>query len=360
MKTNHGNLIAIFFLIFIPFLQAEDFKYNLSVDNKQPFVKEGIVLKVDFSQTNHDIVLMFDFDILKSDSYDFKRVHAREDDIHHDTKASYIYLLYPLKDGDLDIKFKLTKKVTTDASVAYSFSGDRDNVKGLVTTDTKIDLAPLKLSVKKLPPKTMLVGNFKLTYSIKKKDALAYEPINMQVIIKGKGYPPKFEQFPLVGDDFKLFSDKPLSTIGIVDNDINSKTTYSLALSATKSFILNEVFIKAFNPKTKNTYFLKIPKQNFEIKQLQRQELVDKVDNPKEEQSYLKPFLYFLVVFLAGFISGYFFKLKREKLTDETKKDIKVKKHNCRTKEALHKMLLSNNDKKYKKVIKECEKSLYK
>jgi len=359
MKTNRGNIVVIFFLIFVSFLRAEDFSYTLSVDNKQPFVKEGIVLKVDFSQTNHDIVLMFDFDILKSDSYDFKRFHANENDTHHNTKASYSYLLYPLKTGDLDVKFKLTKKVTTDASVAYSFSGDRDNVKGLVTTDTKIDLAPLKLSVKKLPPKTMLVGDFKLTYSIKKKDALAYEPINMQVVIKGKGYPPKFEQFPLLDGEFKLFSDKPLSTMGIVESAINSKTTYSLALSATKSFILNEVFIKAFNPKTKNTYFLKIPKQNFEITQLDKKELVDKVDNPKEEESYLKPFLYFLIVFLAGFISGYFFKFKKEKLTNKIKEDIKIKKYNCRTKEALHKMLLSNNDKKYKKVIKECEKSLY-
>ena len=359
MKTNRGNLVVIFFLVFIPFLQAEDFNYTLSVDNKQPFVKEAIVLKVDFSQTNHDIVLMFDFDILKSDSYDFKRFHASENDTHHNTKASYSYLLYPLKDGDLDVKFKLTKKVTTDASVAYSFSGDRDNVKGLVTTDTKINLPPLKLYVKKLPSKTMLVGDFKLAYNIKKKQALAYEPINMQVTIKGKGYQPKFEQFPLVGKDFKLFSDKPLSTMGIVDNAINSKTTYSLALSATKSFTLNEVSIKTFNPKTKTTYFLTIPKQDFEITQLEKKELVDKVDNPKEEQSYLKPFLYFVFVFLAGFISGYFFKFKKEKLTKKIKEDIKIKKYNCRTKKALHKMLLLNNDKKYERVIKECEKSLY-
>ena len=358
MKINLGNILIILFLLSI-LSNADDFNYNLSVDNKNPFIKEAVVIKIDFQQTNPNIVLMFDFDILKSDNYNFKRLHAREDDIHHDTKASYTYLLYPLKDGNLDVEFKLIKKVTTDESVAYSFSGDRDNVKGLVTTDTKINIIPLKLHVKKLHTKTMLVGDFKLEYSIQKKQALAYEPINMQVTIKGKGYPPKFKQFPLVDNNFKLFRDKPLSTIDIVDNYINSKTTYSLALSAIKSFTFNEVSIKAFNPKTNTTYFLMIPKQTFDITKLEKKELVDKIDNPKKKQNYLKAFLYFLVIFLAGFISGYFFKLKIKKQIADTKKDIKIKKHNCRTKEALHKMLLSNNDNKYKKVIKECEKLLY-
>jgi len=61
-------------------------------------------------------------------------------------------------------------KDTTDNSVAYRFSRDQDNVKGLITTNSFITLPPLFLKVKALPQDMQQkVGNFSLDYDIKKR-----------------------------------------------------------------------------------------------------------------------------------------------------------------------------------------------
>ncbi|MEO1953437.1 MAG: hypothetical protein ABGW74_01890 [Campylobacterales bacterium] len=357
MKINHGSII-ILFLSLITMLNAEDFTYKIYVDKKEPFIKEVVVLKVDFQQTNPDIVLMFDFKIKKSKNYYFQRIDASESDVYHNTKASYTYLIYPLKAGNLNIEFKLRKKVTTDESVAYSFSGDRDNVKGLVTTDSDIKLASLKLLVKKLPPNTSLVGEFKLDYKIQKHTAYAYEPIHFQVSIDGIGYPPEFKIFPLPKGKYKLFNDKATIKKIIKNNNIKSKTKYPFAISSDKSFTLKKVSIKAFNPKTKTTYFLTIPTQSFDIQEVKTSTLVDKIDNPKHKQNYFKDIIYFLIIFITGFISGHLFKFKNKKIdTDKVNDTTKTKK--CKTKKDLYSLILSQTNKENEDKIKKCEKSLY-
>jgi hypothetical protein len=144
-------MIKLFIALGFALLTAEDFTYEFHLDKQDPYLKEPVILTLDLKQTNHDIVLLFNFDLRKSDDYFFQRLDTKETDTHHNIQIHYVYLLYPLKAGEINISFDLMKKVTTDDSVAYSFSGDRDNIKGLVTTDTKITLPPLPLSVKKLP-----------------------------------------------------------------------------------------------------------------------------------------------------------------------------------------------------------------
>jgi len=147
MKNNLGKKVSlIFVMLTLTLLYAEDFTYSFHVDNNQPYVKEAVILTLDLNQSNHDVVLLFNFSILKSKDYSFQRVDIKESDSYHHAKVHYVYLLYPLKSDDIKINFKLLKKVTTDESVAYSFSGDRDNVKGLVTKDTHITLPPLHLN----------------------------------------------------------------------------------------------------------------------------------------------------------------------------------------------------------------------
>jgi hypothetical protein len=191
MKHNLGKIVLLF--LGFTFIFANDFNYKITVDKTNPYIKEAVILTVDINQTNHNIVLLFDFDLLKNNSYSFQRIDIKEIDAYHAAQIQYTYLIYPLKEGDINIDFHLTQKATTDESVAYSFSGDRDNVKGLVTVNTKIDLAPLTLKVKPLPKNTQIVGDFSLDYKIKTLHAQAFEPIPLQVTLKGIGYPPLLE-----------------------------------------------------------------------------------------------------------------------------------------------------------------------
>lgn len=358
VKKNLGSLL--FVLLGCVMLLAEDFSYHLSVDNHTPYPKEAIRLEFDINQTNHDKVLLFSFDILKSANYHFQRVDIKEKDDYHNHQIRYTYLLYPLKSGNIAIGFILIKKVTTDESVAYSFSGDRDNVKGLVTVDTNITIDPLKLEVQTLPPKTELVGDFTLNYKIDKHNANAYEPLPMQVTIEGKGYPPLLENI-LPKGDFTHFSETPKVDAIVTPKGTQSKVRYTMALSSTKSFGLDAIQLHAFNPNTHKSYTLEIPAQSFTITTPNRALLLDKTDTPKiakEDWSWMTTLLGYIVVFFLGFLSATLLKFSKKRATFQEhpyKQHIKQ----TTTPKALLQLLISLNTPKMTPFIEQLESVLY-
>ena len=362
MKHSLGKLVVLFSFVL---LQAQDFTHYLSVDNTQPYVKEPIILSVELKQSNPNIVLMFNFDLAKSKDYSFQRLDTQETDIHptqglHNTKVKYTYLVYPLVSGEVSLHFKLLQKVTTDESVAYSFSGDRDNVKGLVTTDTIITLPPLSLQVKPLPKNTQIVGDFSLDYSIKKHKANAYEPLPFQVTLKGLGHPPLLKLIPK-DVNFTLFLEKPLVTSVASLQGIHSTIHYPMALSHSKSFTLDSINLKAFNPKTEKAYELTVPKQIFNITQVSKASLVDKTDKPKvlkDDWSWITSAFIYFTVFSAGYLTALSFKWTKKVQTKENN-PLKNKIQNANDTKMLLQVLLAHNSHRFSTIIQTLENSLY-
>ncbi len=342
-------------------LQAEDFTYTFNADNQNPYVKEAVVLTLDLNQTNHDVVLLFNFSIKKSKDYTFQRLDIQETDSYHNAKIHYVYLIYPLTSGDINITFNLLKKVTTDESVAYSFSGDRDNVKGLVTTDTHITLPPLQLKVKALPVGTTLVGDFSLTHKAKKHQAKSYEPLPFQVSIKGVGYPPLLDTLLPKDGNFTRFTEKPVVKSIARTQGTQSTVTYPMALSHSKSFTLSPIVLKAFNPKTEKSYTLTVPSQHFDIRKVDVNSLVDTIDSPallKEDWSWLKTLLGYLMVFGVGYLTALSWKWQKKNRSDNDNPLI-PKIQNCKDEKALLQVLLSADSKRFTPSIEKLEASLY-
>jgi hypothetical protein len=359
MKNSLGKVII--FLLMLSVLYAEDFSYEIKVDNQTPYQKEGIVLSLELNQTNPDIVLFFNFDIKKSEDYDFTRLDSIENDTHHDVHVKYLYLLYSLKSGNVNIEFNLIKKVTNDESIAYSYSGDRDNVKGLVTQDTKITLPPLHLEVKSLPKGTLLVGDFKLKESIKQYHAKAYEPIPFNITFIGEGFPPLVDPILPKEGNFTRFTEKPEVHSRATKTGYQNRIIYPMALSHTENFTLNPILFKSFNPKTEKSYMLTIPTQHFEIKKVAVTELVDRENSPstqKTDWSWIGELFSYLLVFIAGYITATSLKWQRKKSPKEpTSLEIKIKK--SKDKKELLQLLLASQDKKFASTIEELERGLY-
>jgi hypothetical protein len=368
MKKNLGNMLKIFIIFSFVFLFAEDFTYEFRLSKEKPYAKEPITLTLDLNQTNHDVVLLFNFDLKKSNDYFFQRLDTKESDTHHNTQIHYVYLIYPLKAGDINIDFELIKKVTTDDSVAYSFSGDRDNVKGLVTTDTEVSLPTLTLKTKELPQKVDLVGDFKLTYKFKTKETKAYEPIPFEVKIEGYGYPPLLDNLVKEDKSFTLFKEKPIVKSLHSKDGTESSVTYSMALSASKSFDLNSIEIKAFDPKKEKSYILSVPKQHFNVSKVDVNTLVDKVDTPKAlvaNWSWLSNLLSYALVFVAGYLTAISLKWKKIVFKSHLLKEdeelmlMREKIKKCKDKKSLLQLLMASKSKKFAKCIEKLESSLY-
>ena len=279
MNKNLGKFFFLFFLCF-SLLQAESFVYDIHLSKQEVYDKESLLLSVDINQTDPDPVLLFKFTVKASDSYMITQIDASHDYTPHHTDEHYLYLVNPLKSGEIHIGFDLTKRVTNDDKLSYFFSGDRDDFKKLETTDYVIDVPPLALKVKPLPANIAIIGDFTLSTEIKTNKVEAYVPIPMKIILEGKGYPPLFKEIIPKELNLTVFRQKPIINKKVTRQGIYYKIIYTLALSSSKSFTLPDIVFKAFDPKTEKMYALTIPKQHFEITSVNKNTLVDTVDTP--------------------------------------------------------------------------------
>ncbi len=360
VKHNLGKQLLCFISLFV-LLWGEDFTYRITTDKTDPYLKEAVLLTVELNQTNPDVVLFFDFDLHPNETYSFHRIDTKESDSYQKVKTDYIYLLYPLQTGDINITFDLVKKVTTKENVAYSFSGDRDNVKGIDTKDIRVSLPPLPLHIKPLPKEVQLVGNFTLDYKIKKYEAKAYEPLPLQITIKGSGYPPLLQNILPSDLNVTLFKEKPIIQTHNTQKGTQSTITYPMAFSHTESFDLPPTTLKAFDPQTEKDYILSIPKQHFTIQPTDIDTLVDSVDDPKPLQNnydWIGTLFSYLLVFGAGYLTALTLKWKKREIDTKTS-PLRTKIETCKDAKSLLQLLLATDSKKFYASIEKLEKHLY-
>jgi hypothetical protein len=345
MKINLGKILIFMTLS----LNAQDIAYNFHINNKTPYQKEAIILDVNISQLNHSNVMFFKFNPKESENYIFKQIDFREDEKYHNLSQHYRYIIYPIKNGKVAIKFDMIKSVTTDESVAYAISGDRDNIKTIDTKDTKVEIKPIILNVKALPKGIDLVGNFRLKYNIDKIETKSYEPIYLHIELRGDGFLESFEILPK-NEKYHIFSQKPKVT----DNSI----VWDYAISSNSSFKIPKITLKAFDPKTEKNYTLKIPSQNIKVHQIDPKTLLDKRDNLPSSKDIDFSWIGWLVSYIVVFLSGFFMpkdilkRFKKDKSFEEKIKNIKDKK------ELLKLLILKDRD-KYIETIKKLEEEIY-
>ncbi len=364
MKKNPGSLLTtlIFVLLSITVVYADDFSSKFTLSTATPYVKEAVIMKLDLVQTDHSKVMFFKFSPKKSDEYEFYRLDIKEEDAYHAAKVHYTYLIYPKHAGDIAITFDLIKMVTTDEKVAYSFSGDRDNIKGLNKKDIPVELPPLKLRVKPLPKGTLIVGDFTLEQMLKKREANSFEPLPFTITIKGNGYPPILTGIIPDSKEFTLFKEAPITHSSRSMQGTKSSVTYPMALSAKQSFHLPAITLKAFNPKTEKSYDLTIPKEHFVITQPDQSTLLDKIDSPKPLQSnwsWLGTLLGYLIVFVAGFLTAKSFKWSPRRKQKSTVDAITEEIQAVNDPKELLALLIATDARRYKNAIEKLEESLY-
>ena len=343
-------------------LSGEDMRYEFSLSNEAPYRGEATLLEVNLTQLDHSKVMMFKFNLKQSDAYLFHQVSFKEYEQYHSLHHIYRYLIYPKKSGVVSVKFALIKSITDDDKVAYAISGDRDNVKGLVKEDVAIEVKPLLLKVKSVPKDVDLVGVFTLTHRLEKRETDAFEPVNVNIQLKGEGRLSSFEILKK-SRDFTLFMQTPKLKISYSREGTLSSLEWDYALSAKKSFVLPEVVLKAFNPKTEKIYTLSVPKYEISVNGVDASTLLDRVDSPLPSKGvdwdFWRWIFSYLFVFLAGFLMPRdLFKLKR--VVESGEEDILAMKiESAETHKALLQILLLENDVKFSEAILLLESTVY-
>ncbi|HHS93392.1 MAG TPA: hypothetical protein ENK82_08585, partial [Campylobacterales bacterium] len=295
----------LFCVLFLQLIYANDVAYSFHLSKNNPYEKEAVLLEVNITQVDPSSVMLFNFSPKESDDYLFYQVDFKENEKFHDLRQQYYYILYPKKSGEVLIEFEMTKSITDDDKVAYSISGDRDNVKGLQKEDYRVELEPLKMQVKKVPLDVDLVGDFTLTQHLDKQKTKTYDPVNLKVLLKGRGFLAPFELIE-ESKEYTLFHQRPKFTQFHTKVGTSSSLEWDYAISATKDFSLAKRVLKGFDPKREKRYELVFPRFNIEVEEIEAEKLLDKKDVPSKSKeidwSYFFTFVSYLIVFFAGWL----------------------------------------------------------
>jgi len=359
-----NNLKPLFlcYLWCFQLLAADDIAYSFMSSKQTLYVNEPLVLEVNITQIDTSKVMLFKFSPKISDAYSFHQIDFHEDEKYHDLKHQYTYLIYPHEAGEVRIEFDMRKSITDDDKVAYSISGDRDNVKGLVKEDIFVDLDPIVLEVKPVPHQVDLIGDFSLAYTLDKKETEAFDPVNLKVKLTGEG---KVKPFGLLEEStsYKLFTQAPNFKALHAKEGTKTQLEWDYAISSEQSFSLAKKVLRAFNPKTENYYELTLPRFEINVQEVSEESLLDKEDSPSKAQgidwSYVTTFLSYVLVFLVGWFmpkESLRFKRKRNQSPQE---QFEAKVATAKTPKELLSLLLLENKTQYRDAISALEAVVY-
>jgi hypothetical protein len=345
MKKNLGRVLVL--LILTLNLTASDIcDYNFKISNQTPFVKESVDIIFEVKQKDKNSVMFFDLTAKNSDDFELNLLGVEENKkSYHDSRSTYRYRLFPLKSGKIELDFNLLVSQATDESVEKFYTGNRDVINPMAAKKTDIDLKPLLFTVKKIKKDVELIGDYKLTFKIDKKEIQAFTQLNITYTLSGNGYKPNLKELLPKIEGVDIFLEK-------------TKHKYNYALLSEKDFIIPAVNIKCFDPKKNRYYELKTPFNHIKVHKIKSETILDEQNSYPTEAfkwSSLMPFINGLLLFIAGFIVA---KLNISKYIKKGQK-AESKFANIKDKKELLQILISKNDNKYKSIIEQLEASIY-
>ncbi|MBA1438528.1 MAG: BatD family protein [Epsilonproteobacteria bacterium] len=308
MKKSLGSIII--FLLFTSNLLATTLaSYTLKSNKPNPYQKEAVLITFEARQIDHTDNMFFLLHPKPSDSYLIQLLQKDlNDKRNHDTEATFSFLLFPLKSGDISVDFDFVVQTASDSAVAQSYVDDHDNNTGIQKKTAKLPINPLILHIKPIAKDVVLVGDFSLKEKMGQTNITQYESTNITYTLSGKGFVEQNLSLIKNIQDVSLFFEKNdlLHKATQQGYTINSEFIY--ALSSKKSFTIPEISLKAFSPKTGKYYHLTAPKHHIAVKQIDTTLLLDPKESPTTKHfvsiKSLKQYLIYIAIFISGFISA--------------------------------------------------------
>ena len=327
MKYTLGKILLL--LLFCnSYLLAESSlaSYTLKANKTTAVIKEPVVITFKAKQKDHRDHMFFALEPQKSKDYSIVLLNKKIDDSkYHDSSATFTYLLFPLHEKDLHIHFNLTIKTASDKAIKQSYVDDHDNSVAISTYDTKVKMQTLFIKINPLKHPVDLVGDFRLSESVEKKEISQFENLNLHYFLIGKGY--QAENLKLLKNSDKtisLFEKENTLQDRLTKEGYILKKEYIYAITAKSDFDIPAVTLNAYSP-TKHIYYtLSTKKRSIKVTTIDAAVLLDKKEFPKKEEfdfTLYKNILIACIIFFAGFLTAkmsesFSFKRKERKFID--------------------------------------------
>ena len=196
------------------------------------------------------------------------------------------------------------------------------------------------LDVEVIPLTAMgdLVGKFSLDAKVDTQEVQANKPVNLTVIIKGKGHLSNFDFPNYEIDGVTVYNNDAKIDTKVIDGQIYSSYSKSFAFISEKDFSIPERIFSMYDPKEKKQKVLKIKVINIKVKESKAIAMATKPSTPlesmeskkiileKNKEVILRNWLMLLLSFILGGVFLYIFSYlpKRKQRLSEDEKALKV------------------------------------
>lgn len=351
MKKNLGKKIAILLYLLCTELFSSTYTWDVASNKTEAYVNEPIYLKYvcSFSDRAQTVTVVFD-PLKESDKYILKDLRQSQNIVDGKRVYSYEFVAYPKVSGEIKFDFEAQVKETTKESIENTVIG-RDNMQKEEFTKENVKLKTLFVNVKEsLKP---LVGEFSLEVKKHEPKVKAYEPFHVEYIIKGRGNFEAIKPLDFNIEGVTIFKEEPVEKKSFDENGEEGEWSQKFAFVAKGDFKIPKVESDYFNLKEQKISTLK--QESIEVKVAKGYTKEELIDKTKENRfSFDFSYIYYILTFIAGFLTAKIEIKKRVKIYSEDE-EFKKKIADTQSLNKLSVLLALKDPKKYEKLILDIE-----
>lgn len=318
MKKILGSLL----LLGLSLYARSTYEWTVKVDDKQMYLNQASILSMqcrfDKFGKNDDV----EFTAPTDTGFEFKLFNESR---HFDgdiQTISYKYLIFAKKSGNITLNLEPKMLFTTQSAIDNVIVG-RDNVNDLETEKETAILRPIKIEV--LKTESNLTATLELKTLNDIQEASAYEPVHLEVSIKGEGNLQEIKDINFEIEGVEVFSDEAQKEFSMSNKGYSGMWTQRFAFVGKKDFIIPSINIHYFDLSSHEEKVLKSEQISVKINDngIKKENLIDEVNLPSAQIKWSEytSYMYYALTFLAGFIVA-----KLVRLPTRTKKKEKGEK----------------------------------
>ncbi len=352
MRKNLGNISIIFLLFFTLNLFASTYEWSATTNKKSAFVNEAIFLKYVCSFNDRSELYTIDFNpVVDNENYVIKPLSEQEQIVDGKRINSFEYIAYAKRSGNIVFDFDMIMKKTNKDSIESTVLG-RDNEQYEEFTSIYLRQKTLRVNIKH--SEADLVGDFELEIKESSSSVKAYEPYNLEFIIKGVGNFKQLEPIKFNIDGVKVFSQKVILESSLKEDGEHGVWSQKFAFVSDKNFVIPKIEFEYFDIKKESKKLLRFDKVKVEV--LPAYTKVELLDKETKSFEFKLEYLYYLLTFILGFVVA---KISFKKSTKRQTKDEvfyeRVK--SAKSLDELNMLLAIDGSKKYAEIILKIENS---
>ena len=352
MRQNLGSLVGVLFLLFSTMLFAEaPYVWSLKTSKSRVYVNEAVEIEYTCSFQDQAYLHVIEFTPAKeTPEYRLLSLGVVEKVIDGKRSDTYRYVMFPKRAGEKQFAFNALMRKTTKASIENSVIG-RDNVEDYAFDDTMVDLPAVVLDV--LGHSEKMTGVFSLVVTLDKKRVKAYEPVHVDVRLKGEGDFDQMQDYNLSIDGVKIFSEPGEKRYRLTKSGFKGEWEQKFSLVGSKSFQIPAFELRYFDIVQKRQVVLRSEDLNVEVEAAYSKE--ELLDTPEERASswWQWSYLNYLFTFTLGMLAYHYGLKYKDKL--QKRLPSREETQGCQSVTCLLSQLAMSGDSRYDALIKKYE-----